>query len=67
MKPYQIGSKLTIATDKQPILLSLLTIEKVYYNLRQHSCEWVAAATRGLRKTQKQSYTFVIKRVIDTL
>ena len=34
----QIGSKLTAATDEQPILLSLFTIEKVYYNMTKLLC-----------------------------
>ena len=38
MEPYQIGSKLTATTDEQPILLSLLTIEKVYYNTTKLLC-----------------------------
>ncbi len=33
VEPCQIGSKLTATTDEQPILLSLLTIEKVCYNM----------------------------------
>ncbi len=37
--------------DEQPTLLSLHTIERSIYNSWQYSCEWVAAAIRGLRRT----------------